>query len=907
MAGPCVTSSSPFRISLGEFLTQAKIRFMAITMDPVDKIPRAMTDVTDPTGQTTVVPTFNNLRVNHPHSWAQDRLDLHNRHHSDTELICIDTSEIAQVDFDDGDYCINHVETDPVLVAGGPAFLSANKRLPHCFVRLPENSRGSLGVRRTIPHAKADLLCGQWSIAKRDEPVLKADKDIPYLDLDYLIHRAGITTALDQMDISSPSSDDDFVPYDQLSYIPVPKGIRRTVEEFESLVAMISSARSAAPEPEWFAVGAAIKAAARFFQVGDDVGLRHWLEFSAKCPAKYDPTVAHTKWNRLGAVGKPGFKALRSIANADSPADYTAKFGDPLIGDDSSAADLASVEDTLYPQTSVGFYIGKYFLKDKVLSSRSSSGASKVQSYLFDGNRWKPINHKSVYTIFMCSIMDHYKAFMDTYGELEAYRLECVENDTWQTHVLEHPEILAEKFDHPMAIWFPKITGTNLTKLWDKCFDGSKNASFISAMVDGTIDNDRVALLDSNKFLIGCNNGIIDLTVPGVINFRRGLPTDHVSMTIGYDYYDPTIYTRPERDRMDLIRSEVDDLFKSLFVDPFVHDYFMDINAYALVGENWIEHFIVHTGRGSNGKSLVASFLHKIYGEYATTVKNSLVVATAGVASANGHDSEAMKTDKKRYVYAKEIPADVKMQVAVIKEMTGGEMISARAIYGTAGEIEPNYTLNLFCNNVPIMDAVDGGIIRRLRVIDYPVQFVPDLPVDEITETKKCADPGLRAKLNQIEYIQQGLSVLLDIYKNRIRPGQVIPVPTAVTHEASQVIAESDPKTQLVNDNLLMIAPDADRLGPHGEPNRSREWRIKTKDLKALVVGARLASPSTANKFVNNLFHRAEFIRSNTNLTNGTRSSTMYIYGIKVTEDGEQLIAQVAGQLSGQKRPREDV
>lgn len=909
MAGPC--SSSPIRVSLCEFLIRAKIRFMAITMDPIDKIPRAMTDVTDPTGKTSVIPTFNNLRADHPQSWTQDKLDQHNQYHSDTELICIDTSEVAQVDFDDGDYCIAHVDSDPVLVAGGPAFLSANKRLPHCFVRLPAGSKGTLGIRRTIPHASADLLCGQWSIAKRDEPVIKSDKDIPYLDLDYLIHRAGITTALDQMDISSSSSSlGDFVPYDQLTYVPVPKGIRRTVDEFESLVAMISPARSAAPEPEWFAVGAAIKAASRFFQVGDDVGIRHWLEFSAKCPAKYDSTVAHTKWHRLGAVGKPGFKALRSIASTDSPADYAAKFGDPLVGDDSAAdtADVASMDDTYYQQTDVGRYMGQHFLKDKVVSAQSSNSSAKLQSYLFDGNRWKPVNHKRIYGIFVNSIVDHYKAFVDMYGDLEAYRQECVENDTWTTHVLEHPEVLAEKFDHPMAVWFPKINGTNLSKLWDKCFDGSKNTSFLSAIIDGTVDNDRVALFDSNQFLIGCNNGIIDLTVPGVVNFRRGLPTDHVSMTIGYDYYDPRIYSQSERDRMDLIRSEVADMFESLFVDSLVHDYFMDINAYALVGENWLEHFIVHTGRGSNGKSLVASFLHKIYGEYATTIKNSLVVATPGASgSANGHDSEAMKTNKKRYVYAKEIPADVKMQVAVIKEMTGGEVISARAIYGEAGEIEPNYTLNLFCNNVPIMDAVDGGIIRRLRVIDYPVQFVPDLPTDEATETKKCADPGLRAKLNQIEYIQQGLRILLDIYQARIRPGQVIRVPASVLHEAGQVIAESDPKTQLVNDSLLMIAPDADRLGPHGEPHRSREWRMKVKDLKALIVGARLASPSMANKFTNNVFHRAEYTRSNINLQSGIRSNTLYIYGMKLTEDGEQLVAQVAGQLIGQKRPREEV
>lgn len=916
MAGPC--ASSPISVTLGEFLIQAKIRFMAITMDPIDKIPRAMTDVTDPTGQTTVIPTFNNLRTNHPHSWTQDRLDKHNLHHSDTELICIDTSEVAQVDFDDGDYCIEHVETDPVLAAGGPAFLSANKRLPHCFVRLPIGTRGTMGVRRTIPHAKADLLCGQWSIAKRGEIMLKPDKDIPWLDLDYLIHRAGITTAMNQMDINHQendtaddmAADNSFVPYDQLPYVPVPKGIRRTIDEFESLVAMISPARSAAPEPEWFAVGAALKAAARFFQVGDDVGLRHWLEFSAKCPAKYDMLSAAAKWNRLGAVGKPGFKALRSIASTDSPEDYIAKFGDPLIYDDSSTAtaELVSIEDSFYHQTAVGFYMGKHFLKDKVMTRLPASGSSKTQSYMYDGNRWKPVNQKSVYSIFATQMMEHYKAFMDMYGDLEAYRQECVERDTWQTHVLEHPEILAEQFDHPMAIWFPKITGTNLAKLWDKCFDGSKNASFITAVIDGTVDNDRVALLDTNKFLIGCNNGIIDLTVPGTVTFRRGLPTDHVSMTTGYDYYDPKIHSQADRERMDQIRSEVADLFKSLFVDPLVHDYFMDINAYALVGENWIEHFIVHTGRGSNGKSLIASFLHKIYGEYATTIKNNLVIASGtGTGSANGHDSEAMKTDKKRYVYAKEIPADVKMQVAVIKEMTGGEVISARAIYGAAGDIEPCYTLNLFCNNVPIMDAVDGGIIRRLRVIDYPVQFVPNLPADEAIETKKCADPGLRAKLNQIEYIQQGLRILLEIYQERIRPGQVIRVPPSVLSEANQLISESDPKTQLVSDGLLMIAPDADRLGPNGDLNRSREWRVKVKDLKALIVGARLASQSMANKFVNNLFHRAEYVRSNVNLQSGTRSNTLYIYGLKLTEDGLQLAAQGTGHLSGQKRPREDV
>lgn len=874
-------SAGAMTLPMSEFLARHKIRFLATTMDPVTKRPLSMTDASSNMDKATVTPTFNNLRTGHPDSWSQTKLDKHNEYHADTEHILIDTSELAQVDYDDAAYCEQNRGTDPVLSAAGPMFLSANKRLPHCFAHLPPGI--PTRVRHTVPHAKADVLTGQWSLARRDEPVINADNDIPVIPLDYLIMAAGITTGLDMMRDNDDTvrtsrfldHEEVVLPLHRLPDVPVPKGVR-SAQDLYKLMDMISPLR-AKSEPEWYSVGVALKSAAKFFHVSDTNALAMWHRFSALCPEKYDVTETGAKWNSIRVSGPPGFVGLRKMARSDNREQYDEYFKSALVGDDNASAALP--EDAKYSSADVGDYMGRTFLRDTFFSYvDTESKSAHVKCKIFTGSVWESIHQTHVFNRFMTQMKDHYWEFLEVYPAFDEYRAEKMEQGEWRPFEDTH---LYEEF-HPMYACFPSITYKNASALWDKCFDAAKNAGFVSNLLSASNDINRFKMLDSNNYLIGFTNGVFDLKKH---QFRQGRPGDYVSMTVGYPYIDtvdPVGLDEAAIERADHVVEEVSSFFKSLFRDDEVYIYFMSVLAYALTGDNWIEQFIVQKGRGQNGKSLCNQLMGVTFGQYAANLDVRTLTKPAGDS---GSASPAIaRLKNKRYVHSSEPCATDRIQVSTVKEMTGGDRISARGLYENTDEFRPTYCLHLLCNNVPNMDSVDEGVQRRLRVIDFPFKF--DLPEDGEEESyHRKGDASLKAKFSTAEYAQQAMHILLHFYKTYIRPGQAIPVPNQVLNEAADVIEESNPRVQLVSEGFIEIADHPDKCPPTDEV-----YSCSLKVLKEILIKSGLANQQTANKVANMTFPKEEFIRSQVSQITGKRTRNTRVGGVKATPEGYELI-----------------
>ena len=72
----------------------------------------------------------------------------------------------------------------------------------------------------------------------------------------------------------------------------------------------------------------------------------------------------------------------------------------------------------------------------------------------------------------------------------------------------------------------------------------------------------------------------------------------------------------------------------------------------------------------------------------------------------------------------------------LIKQLTGGDPISARFLYGEFFEYYPKFKLWLTTNYRPIINGVDDGIWRRIVLVPFDVQ----IPADKV-------DPDLKYKL----------------------------------------------------------------------------------------------------------------------------------------------------------------
>jgi P4 family phage/plasmid primase-like protien len=157
---------------------------------------------------------------------------------------------------------------------------------------------------------------------------------------------------------------------------------------------------------------------------------------------------------------------------------------------------------------------------------------------------------------------------------------------------------------------------------------------------------------------------------------------------------------------------------------PGVRAYLMDALAAALTGENLQAIYFHYNAAGSNGKSSLWSRLVKqAFGALFVKCQSSLLNA---FSATSGPNEELMSTRGKRVVLFSEPSAKIKLSAAVIKELTGGDEQSTRAMYGRKQNFVMNATVHVLCNKIPEMDDFDGGMSRRIRCIPYGSTFVDE-------------------------------------------------------------------------------------------------------------------------------------------------------------------------------------
>lgn len=165
--------------------------------------------------------------------------------------------------------------------------------------------------------------------------------------------------------------------------------------------------------------------------------------------------------------------------------------------------------------------------------------------------------------------------------------------------------------------------------------------------------------------------------------------------------------------------------------DRHMRDYLQRLIGSGATGHP-VEHLIVNIGTGSNGKS-------KFYGAIKHALGPYVVVPHKGLLVAQAHEQhETVKADLfgARLLLAPETEAGDRLVEAQIKELTGGDTISARRMREDRWDFEPTWTAFMHTNHKPRVRGTDEGVWRRLRVIPW-----------ETTIPKEERDPELSEKL----------------------------------------------------------------------------------------------------------------------------------------------------------------
>ncbi len=154
-------------------------------------------------------------------------------------------------------------------------------------------------------------------------------------------------------------------------------------------------------------------------------------------------------------------------------------------------------------------------------------------------------------------------------------------------------------------------------------------------------------------------------------------------------------------------------------------EYVQRAVGYSLTGRTTEQQFFFCHGKGRNGKSTLIDALADLLGPFWRQATGDLLLAKHNPL----HGCELADLRGARLVTAQEAGAGRKFAETLLKQMTGGDAITARFMRGDPFTFRPEFKLWLAANHKPTVSGTDEAIWRRIHLIPFEVT-IPASEVD---------------------------------------------------------------------------------------------------------------------------------------------------------------------------------
>ncbi len=220
------------------------------------------------------------------------------------------------------------------------------------------------------------------------------------------------------------------------------------------------------------------------------------------------------------------------------------------------------------------------------------------------------------------------------------------------------------------------------------------------------------AKLDANAYLLGFDNGVIDLTSG---QLRPVTVDDMISLSCGYDYIEEDEHGRFDMKNADSLQNHpivcgIINMFMQIQSHPQTCYYLLILLSSFLVGANPLEYFHIWEGLGGNGKTKIIEIA---LGDYAKAVAVSLLTGKAGACNQASPIIAMLRGI--RLVLCEEPGKCDAINCGTVKYLTGGSTVTCRRLYGKDFSYTPQFKIVMACNFKPNVDADDGGFWRRFN------------------------------------------------------------------------------------------------------------------------------------------------------------------------------------------------
>lgn len=292
------------------------------------------------------------------------------------------------------------------------------------------------------------------------------------------------------------------------------------------------------------------------------------------------------------------------------------------------------------------------------------------------------------------------------------------------------------------------------------------------------IDEDFYIKLNSKKHLVPFRNGVFDLLTN---KFRTTTKDDYINLTLGYEYSENTKNT------------EVYNFLNQVLPDVSVRDYVLKKMSECLNGDIPNTNFLMFIGDGANGKTQLLNLMKATMGEFGEKVEVTLLTRKRN--NANEANTEKIKLMNKRFAFLSEPEDGEKINIGLLKELTGSEEIVARGLYQESMSFVMEAKLFLACNELPEIKGEDSALWRRIRVVDFPSRFV-----DEPSGVNEYQiDRTLPSRMREdVTWRQTFINILLSYYNKHVSE------PNEVKLRTNEYREENNPLQQWLDDNIVL-------------------------------------------------------------------------------------------------------
>jgi putative DNA primase/helicase len=252
----------------------------------------------------------------------------------------------------------------------------------------------------------------------------------------------------------------------------------------------------------------------------------------------------------------------------------------------------------------------------------------------------------------------------------------------------------------------------------------SHSAPRLKAMLDLVAHDARMCVsttaLDSNPLLLGLANGVLNLKT-GRLEANR--PELLITRYSGVTHHGQAKCPRFLKFLKKIFRN-----------DRKMIAFIGRVMGYCLTGLTSEQVYFFFFGFGANGKSTLLLVMQKLLGPDLAkqTPPETLMAKTQGTKQSN----DLARLLGVRLVIANEVEDGSLLAESQVKQITGGDTVTARFLFKEYFEFNPSFKLIIAGNHKPVIKSTDDGIWRRTRLVDFPVS----IPSSE-------RDPGLLTKL----------------------------------------------------------------------------------------------------------------------------------------------------------------